>query len=528
MAQPVVPSFASRILGSLYGLGLGDAYAAPTEFMGVAEICERWPPSGPTEPPRPATVTDDTQMAIAVGMALRDAGKGLCEPLPVTTSLAKRLREWLHDPTTPARAPGSTCIRACRGLDRGEHWLDATVLQSKGCGANMRVTPVGLIAPEVLSASNRAGLAQLQAAMTHGHPTGLAAADLTAETCALLLAGAPPTELPAALRSYAESQRHVYHTDWLGDLWVRAGDASAEAFIARGWNEQLGILDRLEAALAAGDDGGDPCRHTGEGWIAEEALGTALLCFLWHADDAPAVLKRAAVTKGDSDSLGALAGAFAGAYLGADAWPMDWVERLEYRSDLASLGAWLESLTPAPGAVARTSESHPLQVGWLGPAAPHMGLTFAPGKRQQRPQTGRLGAWHRDLGTDLDALANAGVTLLVSLVEEHELHELHIADLVIEANTRGIDVLRFPIRDYHTPEPAALSPVIDRVVAELASGAKVVAHCKGGLGRAGTLGGCVLKRLGVPDASVFESLKAARGPGCPETSDQRAFIRAFE
>ncbi|MFB9299330.1 ADP-ribosylglycohydrolase family protein [Kibdelosporangium philippinense] len=43
---------------------------------------------------------------------------------------------------------GMTCLRACGGLAEGEPWVDATITGSKGCGANMRVTPVGLL-PEV-------------------------------------------------------------------------------------------------------------------------------------------------------------------------------------------------------------------------------------------------------------------------------------------------------------------------------------------------------------------------------------------
>ncbi|MFD5460319.1 ADP-ribosylglycohydrolase family protein, partial [Streptomyces olivaceus] len=41
----------------------------------------------------------------------------------------------------------------------------------------------------------------------------------------------------------------------------------------------------------------------------------------------------------DSDSVACLAGAFAGAHLGADAWPADWADRVEYRGDLLALGA---------------------------------------------------------------------------------------------------------------------------------------------------------------------------------------------
>jgi ADP-ribosylglycohydrolase len=74
-------------------------------------------------------------------------------------------------------------------------------------------------------------------------------------------------------------------------------------------------------------------------WIAEEAFATGLYCFLLLPEDPPAVVRRAAYSSGDSDSIAALAGAFAGAYHGADAWPKEWVRDIEYRDRLLALGA---------------------------------------------------------------------------------------------------------------------------------------------------------------------------------------------
>jgi ADP-ribosylglycohydrolase len=65
-------------------------------------------------------------------------------------------------------------------------------------------------------------------------------------------------------------------------------------------------LDRLDVALDVTDDGDDACRITGVGWVAEEALATALLCALRHAEDPVGGLARAASTSGDSDSLACL------------------------------------------------------------------------------------------------------------------------------------------------------------------------------------------------------------------------------
>jgi ADP-ribosylglycohydrolase len=89
----------------------------------------------------------------------------------------------------------------------------------------------------------------------------------------------------------------------------------------------------------------DPCRLTGEGWIAEEAMATGLLCFLMYPDEPERALRRAAVTSGDSDSIACLTGCFAGAALGMEAWSTDWTNRIEYREELTRLAAFLNSIS---------------------------------------------------------------------------------------------------------------------------------------------------------------------------------------
>jgi ADP-ribosylglycohydrolase len=323
--------------GSLFGLAYGDALGKPTEFLTVAEIKRRYGPGGPTGlAGDPALVTDDTQMALAVGWALHDA------PTPDPQILEPLLRErfvaWSVSPDNN-RAPGQTCLRACAGLAEGLAWQRATVHGSKGCGANMRVTPVGLV-PEY-SLDTLAGVAQLQAGLTHGHPTALAASELTAYAVRVLRDGAAIADVPSLLRARCHQQRMMYRHEWLGMMWQRPGVDAPAAFIARGWDECLAVLDRLDAALAAPDDGGDPCLATGAGWIAEEALATALLCAIRHAGDPVTALARAATTSGDSDSIACLAGAFLGASYGMNAWPPAWVGRIEYADQLDALGrAW--------------------------------------------------------------------------------------------------------------------------------------------------------------------------------------------
>ncbi|MEU0117248.1 ADP-ribosylglycohydrolase family protein [Streptomyces bobili] len=324
--------------GALLGLALGDALGFPTEFNDVPSILAKCGPWREMELPRRAFVSDDTQMTLAVARALRTAmDRGLLVPTRLERPLREEFVDWYRSPENN-RAPGRTCLTACDLLkDDRRLWQDASQIGSKGCGANMRVAPLGLAAG--LSDEQRAGAAQLQSGLTHGHPTALAASDLTAHAVRLLAEGAEPVGLVGLLRSYALDNRTRYHQRWLGDLWTRSQDPTPEHFIARGWDDCLGVLERLQEALRSPSPETDPCLATGDGWIAEEALATGLLCFLLFPDEPVTALRRAACSAGDSDSIACLAGAFAGAYAGADAWPTAWADRIEHQSELVTLGA---------------------------------------------------------------------------------------------------------------------------------------------------------------------------------------------
>jgi ADP-ribosylglycohydrolase len=323
--------------GSLFGLAYGDALGKPTEFLPYEVIIATYGPEGPRQlTGDPALVTDDTQMTLAVGEGILAARE--FTPAALGRAWRDAFVTWSVSPDND-RAPGETCLRACALLADGRPWAEASQIRSKGCGANMRVAPVALVPG--LSDDELAGGAQLQAGLTHGHPTGLAASELTAYAIKLLRDGLAPGDLLPALRAHSDRQRAVYRGDWLGDLWKRSPARSGEEFIQLGWDECATALDRVAEALAAGRFAGDPCLATGEGWVAEEALATALYCYLISPDDPVAVVARGAASSGDSDSIACLAGSFAGAALGMSAWPSSWREHIEYQDRLARLGdAW--------------------------------------------------------------------------------------------------------------------------------------------------------------------------------------------
>lgn len=175
----------------------------------------------------------------------------------------------------------------------------------------------------------------------------------------------------------------------------------------------------------------------------------------------------------------------------------------------------------------KTSDSHPLYVTQIDNSRPGtMGLTFAPGKHCAGAHAG--GYWARDLAQDLDHLvAEYKTGLLVCLLEDHELRALKIPTLIDDAAKR-MSVLRLRIPDGGVlPSPAPVREVVTAIADATLAGTNVVIHCRGGLGRAGTIGGCYLKLLGKSDDEVFAALRKRHDTSCPETAAQREFIRAF-
>jgi predicted protein tyrosine phosphatase len=172
----------------------------------------------------------------------------------------------------------------------------------------------------------------------------------------------------------------------------------------------------------------------------------------------------------------------------------------------------------------KTSATDPLRVDFVRAEAHglpgRIGLTIAPGKKDSSR------GWDRDLETDLRGLREAhGACVLVSLMERHEHELLGIPDLLERALAMGIDVRWFPIQDVSVPEPGridAFVELIDGVEAALHAGRTVVVHCRGGLGRSGTVAACLLLRRGLHAARAIAEVRAAR-PGAVE-GPQAAWI----
>ena len=154
----------------------------------------------------------------------------------------------------------------------------------------------------------------------------------------------------------------------------------------------------------------------------------------------------------------------------------------------------------------RTSITHPLLIAEVQAkdGQGRIGITFCPGKHQPDAMTG---GWRRNLGIDLDAIRDWGAVATVTLVEEHELRALKVPDLGKKVRDRHMAWYHLPIKDVAIPSPqfeAKWAEVGEGLRARLRDGFNVLVHCKGGLGRAGTIASRLMVELGMSPVRQYE------------------------
>lgn len=177
----------------------------------------------------------------------------------------------------------------------------------------------------------------------------------------------------------------------------------------------------------------------------------------------------------------------------------------------------------------RTSDSHPIDVdyfpSWAMPLRGRLGMTFAPGKTQEK---GLMGDHARDLDKDLAHLKKRyGMTTLVTLNETAELEALKIPRLREICHEKGFGTIWYPFADM-TPPPnmdhavELVGMILDRV----AAGENVIIHCKGGLGRTGCVAGCALVEMGFKPSDAIATVRQVR-PHTIQMKSQEDFIYRY-
>ena len=149
------------------------------------------------------------------------------------------------------------------------------------------------------------------------------------------------------------------------------------------------------------------------------------------------------------------------------------------------------------------------------------------------PWKGRLGIVPRPRGADwLDdetrSWREAGIDVVVSLLESDEAAELALTREAASSEASGLDFRSFPIPDRGLPNSRdAVKVLVDQIVDALQAGKTVALHCRQSIGRSAMIAAATLIAAGQnPDAAI-DNIRQSRNLDVPETNAQRQWISDF-
>ncbi len=292
------PTFEDRCIGCLLGTACGDILGAGVEGWPAGEIRDTY---GELRDFRRTSrgfgcYTDDTQMTLALATSLVERGRVDAEQ--VSAKYAEFYEGW--------RGYGGAAHRVMRVLQQGGDYRSTGRQQfpggSFGNGGAMRIAPVGLVyrhaAPELLHQAVEDALL-----CTHVHPEAVDGAFIQARAVAVAATGSPADFDPHALLRE------------LHELGRTAVVRSKLEVLTRGLEEH-----HPDSPVIA---------EAGTGIRASEAVAAALWAFVRHGAEPEPCIIRAVGFGGDTDTIGAMAGALAGALHGRSWIPGRWYDNIE-------------------------------------------------------------------------------------------------------------------------------------------------------------------------------------------------------
>lgn len=305
-----------RILGCLLGLASGDAFGMPTEFMTREEIKTQYgwvdrflaPHEGHIHDGMLAgRVTDDTGQALALAQAAVQDGGHLS---PETT--ARALLHWMDSLGEEyEKVVGPSTRRALELLRQGISPEEAG-WEGRTNGAAMRAPIAGLLHPgNIQAALNTACFSSLP---THG--TNIALAGAGAVACAVAQAQVPDTSLESVLLAAQEGAAFgakLGHIIWGTSLENRI--VLALSLVERAPNEE----EALETLF----------NYVGVDLLVAESVAAAFGIVKLAEGEPVQAITLSANLGGDTDTIGAIAGAVCGAWKGVTAFPPAWLNILE-------------------------------------------------------------------------------------------------------------------------------------------------------------------------------------------------------
>lgn len=175
--------------------------------------------------------------------------------------------------------------------------------------------------------------------------------------------------------------------------------------------------------------------------------------------------------------------------------------------------------------MAKTSISSPLRIDEV--KIPNgtgiIGMTLCPGKKAPGYISG---LWERDLCIDFKVIQDWGAQAIVNLMEDHEYALLGIPDYEQQLKSFSMEFFHLPIIDGNPPDERFIGlwksagPKLRKI---LSGGGKILIHCRGGLGRTGTVAVQLLVESGMRTEDAIKAVRNAR-PGAIENPQQEQYV----
>ena len=345
----------SRAYGALAGLALGDALGMPTQAMSPAQIRAVYgritglvdgDASQPYAPGMPAgSVTDDTEQALLVasllvrgrgtssGRVALDAGEFAHALLDWEDSMIERGSLDLLGPSTKA------------ALERVRAGEDPLSVGGAGTtnGAAMRVTPIG-IAVSTADPEAFADAVWSSCQVTHATRQGFQSAALVAAAVSMGI----DWDTPSASDMTALLWKALTYVDSLPERGAWTPDPDVVAATRRAM--QL-VANPASSSLE--------CLVEQVGTSVASAQAIPMAFALLARDPSPRALLDAANIGGDTDTIGAIAGAILGGAFGEQVLPADSLSMIEEVSHLGLPSVALELLELRDQALVGRQEESP-------------------------------------------------------------------------------------------------------------------------------------------------------------------------
>ena len=154
-----------------------------------------------------------------------------------------------------------------------------------------------------------------------------------------------------------------------------------------------------------------------------------------------------------------------------------------------------------------------------------VGVTLCPGKHGDSVFGD---GWERDLATDVAAIRDWDASAVVTLIEDHEFEMLGVESLPDAIRGAGFEWHHLPVKDVSPPDQVFETRWVyagARLRERLRRGERVLVHCRGGLGRAGSVAARLLVEFGAEPGEAIRQVRAVR-PGAIETREQERWVEA--